>query len=112
MTAPLPHDAPSCDAAITHAFGVLGKRWNGMLLAVLGEGETSFSDLRRALDGISDSMLSERLGELARNDLIVRTVDSGPPISVKYSLTPAGCALVPALDQIREWATVHLQHPA
>jgi DNA-binding HxlR family transcriptional regulator len=112
MTDPSPHDAPTCDAALTHAFGVLGKRWNGMILSVLGRGETSFSDLRRALGGISDSMLSERLGELAANHLVARAVDAGPPVSVRYSLTPAGCALSPTLDMIRDWARDHLIEPA
>jgi DNA-binding HxlR family transcriptional regulator len=105
-------DARTCDAALTHAFVVLGKRWNGMILGVLGGGESSFSDLRRALEGISDSMLSERLGELAASQLVSRTVEPGPPVSVRYSLTPAGRALVPALDQIRDWARDHLPEPA
>ena len=44
------HDPRVCDAAITTAFGVLGKRWNGMLLGVLGEGPASFAALRRAVE--------------------------------------------------------------
>lgn len=101
-------DHRTCDAALTHAFAVLGKRWNGMILSVLGQGETSFSELRRALAGISDSMLSERLGELATHSLIVRAVDAGPPVSVRYSLTASGHALIPVLEQIGGWATEHL----
>lgn len=112
MASRIPPDARTCDAALTHAFAVLGKRWNGMILSVLGEGEASFSDLRRALDGISDSMLSERLGELAAGKLVARAVDTGPPVSVRYSLTESGCALIPALDQVRDWAQEHLVEPA
>ncbi|RKT31819.1 HxlR family transcriptional regulator [Microbacterium sp. AG1240] len=112
MHAASPHDARRCDAALTHAFVVLGKRWNGMILSVLSGGEASFSDLRRALDGISDSMLSERLSELAANGLVTRTVAAGPPVSVRYDLTDGGHALEPALDQIRDWASVHLTRPA
>lgn len=108
MSEAIPHDPRSCDAAFTHAFAVLGKRWNGMILAILGGGEASFSDLRRALESISDSMLSERLSELTGIDLVAREVESGPPVSVRYSLTPAGRALLPAFDQIRDWASIHL----
>ena len=50
----------------------------------------SFSDIRRALGGISDSVLSERLTELAHAGLVLREVEAGPPVAVRYRLTPAG----------------------
>ena len=67
-----------------------------------------FRTLARAVPGISDSVLSERLGELTATGLVVRTVEEGPPVSVTYTLTEAGRALLPALDQIRRWADRHL----
>lgn len=99
------HDLPQCDAAITRAFSVLGKRWNGMILAVLGEDEdASFVGVRRAVSGISDAVLSDRLAELAETGLIVRDVDAGPPVAVRYRLTDAGERLIPLLRQLGEWA--------
>ena len=53
-------------------------------------------------------MLSERLSELTAAGLVLRTVDDGPPVSVAYSLTPAGQALVPALHALADWASHHL----
>ncbi|WP_285137502.1 helix-turn-helix domain-containing protein [Microbacterium sp. lyk4-40-TSB-66] len=102
------HDARQCDAAVSHAFSVLGKRWNGMILDVLGQGELSFSGLRRAVAGISDAVLSDRLTELAETGLVDRRVDTGPPVAVTYVLTDAGCRLVPILDQLGEWAEGNL----
>lgn len=102
------HDARQCDAAVSHAFSVLGKRWNGMILDVLGQGELSFSGLRRAVAGISDAVLSDRLTELAETGLVDRRVDTGPPVAVTYALTDAGCRLVPILDQLGEWAEGNL----
>ena len=93
-----------CDAALTLAFSVLGKRWNGMILGVLGGGPASFVVLRRAVTGISDTVLSDRLAELAEHDLVLRTVDSGPPLSVRYELTEAGLGLVPSLNGLAQWA--------
>ena len=90
----------ACDAAVTLAFSVLGKRWNGMILSSLGSGPTTFVGLRRAVSGISDAVLSDRLAELAGAGLAVRTVDAGPPVSVSYELTEAGCKLLPVLDQL------------
>lgn len=102
------HDERACNAALTRAFGFLGKRWNGVLLATLLHGPAGFSELRRAVAGISDSVLSERLIELAGAGLVQRRVSEGPPVSVQYSLTPAGQALLPALDALTAWATDNL----
>ena len=64
--------------------------------------------LSRAIPGISDSVLSDRLSELADAGLIVRSVSEGPPVSVSYALTEAGEALLPALEQIGRWAEFYL----
>jgi DNA-binding HxlR family transcriptional regulator len=98
----------TCDAALARAFGFLGKRWNGVILGTLTAGPASFSELARAVSGISDSVLSDRLSELGTAGLVLRTVDDGPPISVSYRLTPAGDALLPALDELTRWATDNL----
>ena len=99
----------SCNAAITLAFSVLGKRWNGVIVGALQEGPASFVVLRRAVNGISDTVLSERLGELAEAGLVKRTVAEGPPVAVSYELTPAGAELSPLLDRIGDWARKNLQ---
>lgn len=98
----------ACDAAVTLAFSVLGKRWNGMILSSLGAGATTFVGLRRAVAGISDTVLSDRLAELTAARLAIRAVDAGPPVSVSYELTPAGRRLLPLLDQLGAWARENL----
>jgi len=95
-------------AALGRAFEFLGKRWNGVLLGTLRNGPAGFSELARAIDGISDSVLSDRLSDLAAAGLITRTVDEGPPLAVSYALTDRGKALLPALQQITLWAQEHL----
>ena len=102
------HDDRQCDAALTLAFRFLGKRWNGVILATLMHGPAGFAELRRAVAGISDSVLSERLGELSSAGLVARSVDDGPPVSVSYGLTPAGSALLPALEALSAWAAQNL----
>src|SRR5918995_1533081 len=97
-----------CDAAVTLAFSILGKRWDGMIVDALGGGPLSFVRLRRTVSGISDAVLSDRLAELAEAGLVTRTVDPGPPVSVEYALTPGGEELVPVLQQLGRWATENL----
>jgi DNA-binding HxlR family transcriptional regulator len=98
-----------CDSAITLAFSVLGKRWNGMILGVLGGGSASFVGLRKAVSGISDTVLSERLSELVETGLVRRDVAEGPPISVSYELTTAGVEIVPTIEELGVWALRNLQ---
>ena len=107
-------DADTCaraDAALVRAFDLLGKRWTGVVLGTLSGGPTGFRALSRAVEGISDSMLSDRLSALTNAGLVTRTVDEGPPLSVAYALTDAGRALLPALAQIERWAEEHLREP-
>ncbi|WP_432545093.1 winged helix-turn-helix transcriptional regulator [Kineococcus sp. SYSU DK002] len=102
------HDPRACDGALARAFGFLGKRWNGILLATLTHGPAGFSDLRRTVAGISDSVLSDRLAELCRAGLVSRTVRPGPPVAVVYELTASGTALAPALEELTRWARQNL----
>ncbi|MFD9737412.1 winged helix-turn-helix transcriptional regulator [Umezawaea sp. NPDC059074] len=96
------------DAALTRAFSLLGTRWTGLLLGQLGRGPAGYRELSRSLGKVSDSVLAERLATLTDAGLVSRTVSDGPPVAVTYALTPAGCALMPALQQISDWAELHL----
>ena len=102
------HEPAMCDAALTQAFGLLGKRWNGMILGSLIEGPAGFSEIRRALQTISDSVLSDRLAELTGAGLVLREVDEGPPVAVRYRLAESGVALVPVLRDLMDWARQNL----
>lgn len=102
------HEPKACDAALRRAFGFLGKRWNGVIIGTLANGPAGFSELKRAVDGISDSVLSERLAEFGGAGLVQRLVDEGPPIAVDYRLTLAGEALLPALQELTKWAQHNL----
>jgi DNA-binding HxlR family transcriptional regulator len=98
---------PAADA-LGRAFQFLGKRWTALVLGHLSAGPVGFRELSRAVGGVSDSVLSDRLSDLAAGGLVVRTVDPGPPVSVTYALTDRGRALMPALEQIAVWAEAHL----
>ncbi|MFE9692277.1 winged helix-turn-helix transcriptional regulator [Micromonospora sp. NPDC005806] len=98
----------ACAAGLARAFAFLGKRWNGVLLGTLANGPAGFAELVRALPGISESVLSDRLGELCRVGLVSRTVREGPPVGVSYQLTDRGAALAPALEALASWADENL----
>jgi DNA-binding HxlR family transcriptional regulator len=101
--------APSaCDAALARAFDFLGKRWSGVILGTLSNGPVGYAELARRVEGISDSVLSDRLTELQGAGLVDRAVDPGPPIAVTYGLSGAGAALIPALQELSAWAAANL----
>ena len=104
MTATPRRDGPTCDAWLRRAFDLLGKRWNGVILGVLSQGPAGFSELRRAVGTITDSVLSDRLAELAAEGLVRRSVTDTRPPGVSYALTDAGAAILPVLDQLAAWA--------
>src|SRR5271165_6437076 len=106
------HEPKACDAALSRAFGFLGKRWNGVLLGALVQGPAGFAELRRTVGGISDSVLSERLSELVAAGLVLRTVEDGPPVAVTYRASESGLALMPALDALTTWARNNLPERA
>jgi DNA-binding HxlR family transcriptional regulator len=101
-------DPRTCDRGLARAFALLGKRWNGVLIGTLGNGQAGFAELARAIPGISESVLSDRLNELVRLGVISRTVREGPPLRVSYQLTPRGEALAPVLCDLTRWANENL----
>ncbi|MCS7479250.1 winged helix-turn-helix transcriptional regulator [Umezawaea endophytica] len=103
-------DVHICDVSLRRAFGFLGKRWNGVILATIGaRGPVGFADLKRGVTGITDSMLSDRLTELASINLVVRSVTTAKPPAVTYALTEEGKRLLPVFDQLARWAHDNLR---
>ncbi|GGJ92627.1 hypothetical protein GCM10011583_25090 [Streptomyces camponoticapitis] len=96
------------DQGMARVFDLFGKRWTGLIVAVLTQQPAYYADLRRAIPGISERMLSDRLTELATAGLVLREVDAGPPLRVGYGLTESGKALEPALKELLIWSRAHL----
>src|SRR3954463_12403697 len=106
---PLDHIACTrCDRALVRAFEFLGKRWSGVVLGSLIAGPAGYRELSRAIDGISDSVLSDRLSALTAAGPVRRPGGGGAPLSVAYALTERGRALIPALEALGRWADEHL----
>ncbi len=86
------------------AIELIGKRWTGAIISALTEGPMRFGDLARAVPGLSDRLLSQRLRELEAEGLVEREVESGTPVRVTYSLTEKGAELGPAIGELKQWA--------
>ncbi|MFJ9711484.1 winged helix-turn-helix transcriptional regulator [Streptomyces sp. NPDC101234] len=94
--------------AITRAFALLSRRWNGLILMALAKGPADFAQIRERVPRISDRMLARRLQELTEIDLIARDVRPGLPSQTRYALSPHGKAFLIPLAILFFWAEDHL----
>jgi DNA-binding HxlR family transcriptional regulator len=100
-----PRRALSACEDLTSVFDLLGKRWTALIIDLMLPGPARFSELARAIPGVSNRVLAARLLELTQAGVVERTVDPGPPTTTAYSLTPLGENLGPALEELRAWAS-------
>ena len=85
---------------------VLGKRWSLLIIKNLRTKETiRFNELKRALSGISSTVLSERLLELEREGLVSKKIYPEVPPRVEYSLTPQAKELELIIKELAKWVS-------
>ena len=85
----------------------VGDKWSAFVIGQLGGGTLRFSELLRAIDGISQRMLTVTLRALERDGLIDRTVYPEIPPRVEYNLTPLGRSLLAVVAALIEWSAGH-----
>jgi DNA-binding HxlR family transcriptional regulator len=83
---------------------LIGARWSGAVLRALFTGSHRFANLRAAIPGISDVMLTRRLHELQDAGMVRREVLPTSPVQVEYHLTPMGRDVEPVLDAVIAWS--------
>ncbi|TLS52114.1 helix-turn-helix transcriptional regulator [Paenibacillus antri] len=93
--------------SVESAFELLGKRWTGLILQALLNGQRRFKEVAESVPGVSDRMLSERFKELEEAGIVRRIVYPETPVRIEYTLTERGAALRPVIEHLREWALVH-----
>ncbi len=82
----------------------VGDKWSVLIIVLLGDGSRRFSELRRAIEGISQRMLTLTLRGLERDGLIRRTVTPSSPPRVDYELTGPGRTLLEPVMALAGWA--------
>jgi len=92
-------------SGVEAAFRMLEGRWKMVIIFHLFDrGILRFSELERAIPGVSQKMLIQQLRDLEENGIVSRKVYPQVPPKVEYELTEWGQAMCPALDALLEWA--------
>jgi DNA-binding HxlR family transcriptional regulator len=88
----------------------IADKWTTLIIGMLAHGESRrFNELRRAIGGISQKMLTQTLRDLERDGLVKRTIYPEIPPRVEYALTALGKTLCGPLSALGEWASDHME---
>ncbi|MCE7795277.1 helix-turn-helix transcriptional regulator [Sphingobium sufflavum] len=97
---------------MAHALDLVGDRWALAIVRELMLGPRRFGDLRADLPGLSANVLTQRLGDLERDLILVRR-KLPPPAHVQvYELTAWGYEAEPIIQELGRWAARSPGHDA
>jgi len=82
---------------------IISGKWTLLIIRDLADGRARFCELERSLEGISPRTLSLRLRALEAEGVVERRTYPEVPPRVEYRLTPKGTALVPMIEQMRNY---------
>lgn len=94
---------------IAQSLNIIGDRWTLLVIHEIHIGNVTFSGIKKALEGISSNLLSERLKSLEEDNLIATTLYSTHPPRYKYTLTEKGKDLEPVFHSLVVWGEKHLE---
>ncbi len=87
---------------------LVASKWSALIIGRLEEGALRFGQLRRAIPGVTQKMLTQTLRRLEHDGLVHRQVLPTRPPQVEYSLTHLGESAIIPLRAVRDWAEEYL----
>lgn len=97
-----------CPVATT--VDLIGNKWKLLIIRELLTGTKRFNEMYRAIDGISQKVLTQNLRKMKEDGIIDRVVFAEVPPRVEYSLSELGDTLKPIIDSMSEWGTDYIQN--
>lgn len=85
------------------AFALLSGKWKLEIMWLLNQRVYRFGELRKAIPGITQHMLTAQLRELEADGLVSRTVFAEVPPRVEYAITPKARGLGPTMKALTAW---------
>ncbi|WP_254019880.1 winged helix-turn-helix transcriptional regulator [Mesorhizobium escarrei] len=85
------------------AFALFSGKWKLEIMWLLNQRVYRFGELRKAIPGITQHMLTAQLRELEADGLVSRTVFAEVPPRVEYAITPKARGLGPTMEALTDW---------
>jgi DNA-binding HxlR family transcriptional regulator len=105
----VPKAPPSRVVDVQEILTSICTKWGFLILYELSKGARRHGELRRAIGGVSQKMLTHTLRTLERDRLVRRTIYPIVPPRVDYALTPLGKTLMTPLSALYRWTDRHLK---
>jgi DNA-binding HxlR family transcriptional regulator len=100
---------PENACPISPVVDIVFSRWTTPILWTLHQGgRQRFVQLERRITSITPKVLTQRLRQLERDGLVVRTYHPEVPPRVEYEISELGRSLAPLFAQLAEWADANL----
>ena len=96
-------DLPKCPVETTLC--MIGEKWKIIIIRELLTGTKRFGELKKAVSGITQKVLTTNLRKMEDDGLVMRKVYAQVPPCVEYTLTDVGYSLAPVLDAMASWGT-------
>ena len=87
---------------------IFERKWVILIIKILLEHDKNFSSIKKEIFGISDKVLSQRLKEMEKEELLKRHVYTNIPIRVEYALTRKGGDLKKAIHELTVWSNRYI----
>lgn len=95
--------------SVEATLSVIGGRWKPVIIFQLLQNDVlRFGELKKAIDGVTQRMLTNQLRELEKDGIVSRKVYAEVPPRVEYSLTDYGRTLEFIMLAMREWGDKHM----
>ncbi|QNE21815.1 helix-turn-helix transcriptional regulator [Kribbella qitaiheensis] len=102
-------DATKGACPTRQVLGRIGDTWTMLVISTLeAQGTLRSGQLKSAIEGITQKMLTQSLRHLERDGVVRRDVVPTVPVTVTYTLTPLGLSLGLAVATMRTWAYQHM----
>lgn len=96
---------------VDEALDIIVGKWKPVILLLLFEHKVMrFNELKRAIPGITQKMLTTQLRELEHEHIVHREVYAQVPPKVEYSISEYGKSIEPVLDVMHQWSVRHVEH--
>lgn len=107
--APEPPEVLTGPCSISPAVDLVFSRWTTPILWILhvAEQPLRFVELERAIGTITPKVLTQRLRQMERDGLVVRTYHPEVPPRVEYEITALGRSLSPLFAALSQWSQAH-----